>query len=515
VTTTAAGRRKLIVQGITWTAAYQLLEVVVAFASMLVLVRILDARDYGRAAAVVAILFFLNSFNVHLFLEHALQLPDEQEPDWQVHWTYAFYIQIGLSVVGHVIAGLCWLWPSYRPIAKLLHIASFGLVLDWPSQMSYTMLRRNLQLRRLRIVAATGMLTRIATTMTLAFAGAGAYAIVIGGNVVPAIAPAIDLLVLRRWRPKPGWHRFPGLQSYTAPLSFGLQRVGAQAISGVRSAAEGVLLPAPLGFAALGLINRSQALYTTTFGRVGAVLSDVVYPFLPRTSHDRVRYASHATMYLRVMLLIALPAGLFVAEHGPLLSRVLYGTRWLAMDPLIRPGAIVSVSISVLTVAVTILMAAGRMRDCVAFEAIGAAAAIPALAVAWMSRQPVAYSWTCAVASLVVAFAALRRAAPLLESGWLRFAFVPPLVSALVGLGSTRIAAIAVEGLPPSITLVLLGLGYVVVNVAVMRLAFAQTLDDLLTHAPAGAQLRRALRLRAAPQALRHGLIPEMREDLS
>src|SRR5262249_53177053 len=160
-----------------------------------------------------------------------------------------------------------------------------------------------------RVVAAVAMIGRVATTMILAFAGWGAYAIVIGGNVVPAIAPTFDLLVLRGWRPRRGWLRFPGFTAYAAPLTFGLQRLGTQVITGLRRGAEGVLLPAPLGFAALGLLNRSQALYTTTFGRAGAVLSDVVYPFLPRSRHDPVRYASHATMYLRVMLLITIPAG--------------------------------------------------------------------------------------------------------------------------------------------------------------------------------------------------------------
>src|SRR5436309_12109448 len=109
----AAPRRQLLLQGITWSAAVQVLEVILGFGSMLVLVRIIDARDYGRAAAVGGVLGMLNLFNAHLFFEHALQLPDDREPDWNLHWTYGFYLQMSLAIACQAIAGLCWLSPGY------------------------------------------------------------------------------------------------------------------------------------------------------------------------------------------------------------------------------------------------------------------------------------------------------------------------------------------------------------------------------------------------------------------
>jgi O-antigen/teichoic acid export membrane protein len=501
--------RRLLIRGITWTAAAQLVEVALSFGSMLVLVRIIAARDYGRAAAVTGILALLNTFGAHMFVEHALQLPEDEHPDWQLHWTFAFYLQFGVMTMAHIIAGFCWLSTEYRPIAKLLHLAAFGLLLDWPNQVSATMLRRNLDLRRLRIIASVGMALRLATTVTLALAGLGAYAIVIGSNVVTAIPFGFDLLVLRGWRPLPGWYKPPVWSRYSAQATFGMQRAGATLIGGVRSATEAAFLPAPLGFAALGLINRSQALYTTTFGRAGTVLADVIYPFLPRSSRNPERYASHATMYLRVMMLVTVPAALFISEYGPMLSRVLYGSRWAAMDPLIRPGAIVSVAVAVLGTAAAILMAAGRMRDCLFFEGLGAAGAVPALAIAWSTRLPLAYSWACAAAELVVAGAALWRAGPLLRKGWIRIGLVPPMVAAIAGLAVTQAMAQAVGTLPRLAQLSLIGAVYGLINLLVLRVAFPKALDDLLVHAPAGGHLLRVLRLRTEEPALTTAL-PEM-----
>jgi len=492
-------RSRLLVQGITWTAAYQVLDVALAFVSMLVLVRILDARDYGRAAAVTGILALLGTFGSHLVVEHALQLPDGEEPDWQLHWTAAIYIQLVLSLIANGIAGLCWLLPDYRPMAKLLHIASVGLLFEAPAQISSTMLRRELNLRRLRIVSSAGMMLRLATTTTLGIGGAGAYAIVIGSNIVPGLPCVFDLLINRGWRPRPGWYRGLRWREHSAALTFGLQRAGANIVSSLRGAVEAAALPPPLGFAALGLINRAQALYTTTFGRVGVIFSDAVYPFLPRSSHDPVRYATHATMYLRVMLLVSLPAALFIADYGYLVSRALYGSRWVAMDPLIRPGALVSLSVAILSIAATILVAAGRVRECLVYDTIGAIAALPAIAIAWATREATAYSWACAAAEAMVAVAALWRAGELLERGWIRAAVMPPLFSAMAGMMFLRAIAPLFATMRPLIAVTALGAIFGTIVVIALRVAFANALAVLLTHAPAGHRLRQLARLQTVP----------------
>lgn len=498
---------RLLVQGITWTAAYQVVNAALAFASMLILVRILDADDYGRAAAVTGILVLLGTFGSHLVVEHALQLPDGQEPDWQLHWTFGVYIQLVMSVVVNAVAGLCWLLPDYRPLARLLHIASIGFVFDAPAQMSATMLRRDLNLRRLRIVSGAGMLVRFVATTTLAIAGAGAYAIVIGSNVLPAVPSAFDLLVNRRWRPDAGWYRRLHWREHSAALTFGLQRAAANIVSSLRGAFEAAALPPPLGFAALGLINRSQALYTNTFGRVSAIVADSVYPFLPRSSNDPERYASHATMYVRVMLLISVPPALFVAEYGHLLSRALYGSKWVAMDPLIRPGALVSLSLAVLSIAATILIAAGRVRECVIYDTIGAVAAVPAIAIAWMTRQATLYSWACVAGEALVATAALWRAARLLRRDWMRTALLPPVVAAASALLMLRVIAPLVGAAWPIVDLIVLGSAFGAVCLLVLRVVFADALTALLIYAPGGDRLRQLARLPAVAAA--PAVVPE------
>ena len=495
------GRRRLLIHGLTWSAAFQVFDVILSFASMLVLVRIIPPRDYGQVAAVVGMLGLVNLFNVHLFFEHALQLPDHDEPDWNLHWTCGFYIQLAQALFCHAVAGLCWFVRGYRPIAPLLHIAAFGVLLDWPNGLGATMLRRQLNLRRLRIVAAVGVTLRLVTTMALALAGLGAYAIVIGGNVVTALPFTLDLLVVRGWQPKRGWWRWPSWGEYTAPTRFGLQRVGSKLIGGIRGAIESAVLPVPLGFVAMGLINRAQALYSTTLGRFGATLNDVVYPFLPRHRGDRDRYASHATSYLQVMLLIAVPGALFIGQQGPLLSRVLYGAKWAAMDPLIWPGALIGLSVAVMVTASAIVMAAGQLRMCLAIDAVASIAGLAALAAAWTTRQALPYSWALAAGQIAASLVSVWWASRLLEHGWLHRAVLPPFAAGLAGLLSVHLVPVRAMSPRPTGALVIAGLVFGTASFLVMRVGFGTIFGRLLLNLPSGPRLRAFLLFRPERQA--------------
>jgi O-antigen/teichoic acid export membrane protein len=494
----AVPRRTLLIRGITWGAAFQVLEVVLSFAAMLVLVRIVAVADYGRAAAVGGIIGLLNLFNAHLFFEHALQLPDDREPDWQLHWTWGFYLQASLAVVCHAVAGLCWLSAAYRPIAPLLHIAAFGVLLDWPNHFGAVMLRRGLDLRRLRIVAGTGVVLRLVTTLALAMAGGGAYAIIIGNNVVTALPFGVELLVVRRWRPGPGWWRMPSWRLYTAERRFGVQRAASSLIGGLRTALEAALLPAPLGFAALGLLNRAQALYGTTLGRIGGVLGEAAYPFLPRVARDRDRFASYATMYLQVLLLIAIPGALFIGQQGPRLSRVLYGTKWTAMDPLIWPGALVGLALAVFGTACGVVMAAGRIRVCLMLDGLAASIGALALVVAYVTKRALPYSWALAAGELMAAVTAVWWASRFLERRWLTHAVAPPLAAALAGLAVAHLVAPSAVDERPMLELATQTFVYFGACFAVLRIGFTSALGHLLDFVPGGDRLRALMRLSAA-----------------
>ena len=487
-------RRQRLIAGLTWNVAYQAIEVALSFGAMLLLVRIIPPRDYGRAAAVVGILAMLNTLNAHLFYEQAIQLPEGDTPDWSLHWTFGFYLQTAMSIVCHLVAGVCWLIPDYRPLAKLLHLAAFGLWFEAANKLGPVMLRRELNFERLKIVAGCGMFARLTATVALGLAGGGAYAIVFGGNVIAGLPFAIDLLLVRRWRPDAGWWRRFDWTRYREARLFGLQRTATGLVGGVRDGLEAAILPGTLGFASIGLVNRAQALYGTTVGRLGIVFADTVYPFLPREKHDKARFASHATLYLQVMSFIAVPGAFFIGRYGALLSRVLYGSKWAAADPLIWPASIIALGLAAFAIASEILLAAGLLRECLTLDLVAAVSVVPALLAAWITHLALPYTWTLAGVQAAVALIALGRASHLLQRGWWRITAGPAIVVALAGLGAGWLLPLRAQR--PAVQLVAQAAIFIVAGTLSMRILFGSVLERLLTRLPAGHYVRDVLLFR-------------------
>ena len=440
MSTLAVDRRGLLARGIAWNSAYHLCETILTFGAMMVLARVIPPAEYGRFGAVLGVLVVVNSFNFSRFAAHALQAPDGQEPDWSLHWAAGMYIQTALMLVCHGLAGLCWLVADYRPIALLLHLAAFGIILDWPARLCDVMLRREMGFFRLRVLFACSMALNLGSTIITGLAGAGAYAIVLGGNVLTPLPFVADLLLIRRWRPAPGWWR-PNWRQYVPSLRFGFQQSGSALLAAARGGLESVILPVAVGFAPIGLLSRSRALFGSTVGRGAQVVLETGYPLLPRYAGDPVLYARGATLFLQVSLLLVVPGAFYLGLEGPALSRLVYGDRWIGADPLLWPAALAGLGIGVFSAASAVMLAAGRLRACLMLDALGAAMSVPLVVVAWATAEVVTYGWAFGAGHLTLGAIALAVALRPLDTHCARSVLVPPAMATVIATGAVLAAA--------------------------------------------------------------------------
>jgi O-antigen/teichoic acid export membrane protein len=492
----ASGRGRLIARGITWNALFQFFEIAMSFGAMLVLVRIIPPVEYGRFGAVLGLLTLLNSFNVGAFMAQALQLPDGEEPDWSLHWTAGLYVQGALVLACNALAAVCWFMPSYQPIAPLLHVGALGFLLDWPARLRVVMLRRELAFGRMKALLAFSTALQLSVTILGGLLGAGAYAIVFGANVITPLPLAVDLLFVDGWRPRADWWRWPDWATYRPALVFGAQQGVSGLLGSARVALEGAVLPRAVGYTAIGLLNRAQALSGTTVGRIGAVLVETAYPLLPRYATDAASYARQAALFIQVLLLAALPGVVYIGLEGRALSRVLYGDRWIAADPLIWPAALGALGLAAFGGGASVLLAAGRLRANVLLNALAALLSVPMVAVAWIGGHVAMYAWALAASQLAAGGIALASASPLLPPGWAISVVGPPGVASLVGLGA--VVGVARLGFvrPVLPELCVESAVFALVLALTLRGVFPGTLARVLSRAPGGDRVSSWLGLR-------------------
>jgi O-antigen/teichoic acid export membrane protein len=502
VAETTSGHHLIVLRGVAWSTVRRVVEVFVSFAAMLVLVRVIPPEEYGRAGAVVGVVTLLNAFSCSQFMAVALQLPDGAEPDWSLHWSAGFYIQLSVSAACQLVAGVCWLYPAYRQIAPLIHLAGIGILLDWPNWLGGLMLRRAMDFQRLEILNGVTTFVSLGVTLALGVSGGGAYAIVLGGNVARALPFGADLLIVRRWRPAPGWWRWPDWKAYRPALRFGFQQSGSALLHGARGALEAAVLPGLVGYGAIGLFNRAQALFATTVGRVGSILVETVYPLMPRYAANLEAYPRQATLFLQVVCLCAVPGAVYVGLEGAALSRLLYGLRWTAADPLIPPCALIGLGQVLLLTASGILLAANRLKTSFLLDLTAAVLSALVIGVAWTAGGLHAYAWAAAAGHLLAAAAALGLASPLLATGWARTSLLPPAVISAVGV----ILIMAIEPLwapyPPLARLAASSALFALGAVLTLRGIFPALLTAVLSRVPGGQRVSGFLRL--SPLATGH-----------
>ena len=490
----ATGTRSRILSGIAWNTTFQLFGIALNFVVMLITVRLISPAEFGRVATVTGILGFINVFNCEAFISHAIQLSENHKPDWSSYWSLAVWQQLVLFGICNLVAASLWLLPTYSKIAPLLHIASLGLLWDSASRLRANMLRRDLDFLRLRILSAVCGLASAAVTLILAWRGYGAIALVMGGYVFFSVPMVIELFWIRHWKPVNGWLPSIRLDSLRSILSFGFHQGSVGALAMGRGVLEAAVIPTVIGYTGFGLWNRAQVLFQTSSGRAVNIIADTAYPALPRSRSDQARYRRHATLFAQVVVGMAIFGVFYIGTNGILLSRVLYGIKWVDADPLILPATIFGFGSVVLIVCGDVLLAANSLRK--RFIAIFAQAIVGILAIAVLAyrSQIIVYSWVAALFQAIAALLSLLLAAEYFESDWFRRVCAIPTIAAFAGAAACM-SMQQMLGWPIGEELVLNTFGYGVVTLVVLRFCFSSYVRDSLKLLPKGEKLARLARL--------------------
>jgi O-antigen/teichoic acid export membrane protein len=250
----------------------------------------------------------------------------------------------------------------------------------------------------------------------------------------------------------------------------------------------------------MGLINRAQALFQGTLGRFSGLVMGSAYLVLPRLAANPTEYPRQASTFFQTALLGLIPGGCFVALEGPQLSRLLYGYKWVAADPLLVPGTMAGMLAVILLVAKNILLAANKLRACYVVNAVAAACAVIPVVITKFGAGAVTYIWIV-VAFQCVAFAISMIAARSLLTRAAALGFIPPACAAGLGALGVFLSRKLLVHLPLAGQLTFDALLYGLIMVAVLRFVFPQALLGMLRYLPGGGTIRAGL----AAELVHHG----------
>ncbi len=344
-----------IKRGIFWlgsaTMAARLLDV----GATVAVVGLLSTEQMGLGSlplSACAILESLSGIGIGSALIQAKTLNRQEESS-------LFWITSGAGLVlGSILIALApvlmFTYSEPRLLA-LLAVSALKLVLVGISVVPLQLLSKSLQFREIGAVQTLASLGEGATKILLAFAGAGAWALVLG-NVARGLVLLLAVLALGRFRPL--WH--VSWSEARRFVRFGAKVAGSGVLFHLYKNSDNFLVGKLLGLEVLGMYKVAFDVAMQATDTIINVVARVGFPVYARLAHDLAALRAAFLGNTRSIFLMVAPlAALLFFAAEPLLE-LLGGGRWSGAVPAVRVLVWAAVLRAATTTFPSVYMALGK-----------------------------------------------------------------------------------------------------------------------------------------------------------
>lgn len=309
----------------------QVLRIVIQFAGMIVMIRLLSPSEFGLLAMVTVIVGLGEIFRDFGLSTAAIQakcLTSYQRSN--LFWTN--------SGIGFVLALVVFI--SADALASFYDEPNVSQVAQWLSLLFIingigTQYRASLN-RSLRFVALSsaelcGQVLGLAAGIVLALNGGGYWALVVQ-QLVQATVTLVSLVASARWMPGRIRRGVPmrNLYSYAGHL------VGSQLLGYASSNTDTVVIGSTIGAGPLGIYNRAFQLLMAPLSQLNAPATRVALPVLAKLQDDPHRYQAFIVRGQTILANLLLAVLLFTCSQATPIVSIVFGQRWIEIVPIFQ-----------------------------------------------------------------------------------------------------------------------------------------------------------------------------------
>jgi O-antigen/teichoic acid export membrane protein len=320
-----------IKRGMLWLGSATLAARLLDVGATLAVVSRLSKEQMGLASLALsacAILESLSGLGIGSALVQAKDLSRDEESS--LFWiTSAGGVGLGLLLLG--LSPLLSATYQEARLGPLLGASALKLVLVGMGVVPMQLLSKALQFREIGTVQTLASLGEGVTKIACAFAGAGAWSLVLG-NVARGLVLLLAVLALSDFRPR----LHCSGREVRRFLGFGMKVAGSSVLFQIYKNSDYFLVGKLLGIEALGLYRVAFDVAMQPTDAIIIVVGRVGFPVYARLSADLPALRATFLSNLKSILLLVAPvaAVIFFAAH-PLLDLIGNG-RWAAAVPAVR-----------------------------------------------------------------------------------------------------------------------------------------------------------------------------------
>ena len=322
--------RSQALSGFRWTASVRILSQVITWAITLVVIRLLSPTDYGLLAMATVFIGFLSMFSEFGLGPALVQKVDLDERTLRQTFGIVLVINLVLAALLALSAPLIGAFfeeprviPVIRVLALQFIIGAFGVIPN-------VLLQRRMEFRKRSLMDLSGAIIASVTTLTLAFTGAGVWALVMG-SIVANIWTTFGINFLAPFRHWPELS-MKGMRSL---LTFGGHITVAGAIGTFVSQIDVIICAKLLGNEVLGIYSVGVQLASLPSQKIAGLINQVAFPTFSRMQQDVRGVGENVLLGTRLLSFFAFPVLWGMSSIAPEMVDVILGAKWtLAVVPL-------------------------------------------------------------------------------------------------------------------------------------------------------------------------------------
>ncbi|MDA1082550.1 MAG: oligosaccharide flippase family protein [Gemmatimonadetes bacterium] len=388
---------------VRWTVIGGGVRAAIQLTQYLVLVRLLDAEDFGLMAVVVPYITAA-AVTADLGLGSALirGWPATSDERSSLYW----FSLLQASLVGLIVAGAAPLlarWYGEPRLSGLMWICAPSFLFLQAGRQLEVVAERSLSFRVVASTEAAATLVGACLAIGLAARGAGALALAVPVAVVPALRSLLAWMILADgWRP--AWRlRFSEVSRF---LSFGWQLALSVIASNLCRNLDLLTGGWLLTTKELGTYSVPRGLVQGVVGGLSPMITRVTIPTLSATLHDPSRVARVHRSGRALVTYASTPVLLGAAMFSTPAAGFLFGPEWQGTGSLLALFCITGWAQLIATVEQSAVAGAGRPSVIASWNSMAVVGlSVPFLAAAGFGALPLAATGTAmSLVMLVVAW---------------------------------------------------------------------------------------------------------------
>jgi O-antigen/teichoic acid export membrane protein len=296
------------------------------FASLgatMILGRLLAPADYGLIGMVAVVTGFVSMFK-DLGLSAATV---QREEITSVQVSTLFWVNVALSIgVGLVTLALApvvaWFYGAPQ-LTAVTAVYALGFLFGGLTVQHEALLHRQMRFVSQAACEIVALLVTITVTVTLAWRGAGYWALV-AGHITMSFVYMIGIWTVCRWRPK----RPARVSTVRSLLRFGGNLTGFGVVNFFARNLDNMVIGRVWGSQQLGLYAKAYQLLTLPIDQINSPITTVAVPALSRLNHSPEHYRRAYLRIIEKIAVLTMPGIALLIGTADWVVLVVLGPQW-------------------------------------------------------------------------------------------------------------------------------------------------------------------------------------------